>query len=57
MLVYVKLKYHGHVQSIVRIAGGMLGELLLATVCHSPSFMVSLFVSHVRPIMNFCCCV
>ena len=56
MLVDVKLKFHDHVRVVVRKAGGMVGELLLATVCRSP-FMVSLFVSHIRPIMDFCSCV
>ena len=42
VLVDVKLKFHDNVQVVVRKAGGMVGELLQATVCHSP-FMMSLF--------------
>ena len=57
VLVDVKLKFHDHVRVVVKKASGMVGELLRATVCRSPSFMVSLFVSHIRPIMNFCSCV
>ena len=57
VLVVVKLKFHDHVRSVVRKAGGMVCKLLRATVCHNPSFMVSLFVFHIRPIMDFCSCV
>ena len=57
VLVDVKLKFNDHVRSVVRKAGGMVCELLRATVCRNPSFMVSLFVSHVRPMMDFCSCV
>ena len=57
MLDNVTLKFYDHVRSVVRKARGMVGELLRATVCRNPSFMMSLFVSHVRPIMNFCSCV
>lgn len=46
VLVYVKLKFHEHMRSVVRKAGGMAGELLRPMVCRSP-FMVALFVSHI----------
>ena len=55
MLVDVKLKFHGHVLSVVRKADGMVGELLQAIVCHS-SFTLSSFVSHGRSIkVQFLC--
>ena len=56
VLVDVKLKFHDHVRIVVSKAGGMIDELLRATLCRSP-FIVSLFVSHIRPIMDFCSCV
>ena len=48
-----KLKFHFHVRDVVRRAGGIMSELLRSTVCRSPSFMITLFVSHVRPIIDY----
>ena len=33
-----------------------MGELLRSTVCRSTDFMLSLFVSHIRPIIDYCSC-
>ena len=33
---------------------GLENELLHSTICHSSIFMVTIFVSHIRPIMDFC---
>ena len=40
------LKFHHHIDSIVRKAAGLANQLLRATVCRDEFFMVSLFVSH-----------
>ena len=40
--------------SVVKKAGGLESELLRSTICHCSIFMVSLFVFHIRPIMNLC---
>ena len=34
-------------------AVGLSADLLCSTVCCTPNFMVSLFVSHISPIMDF----
>ena len=52
-----KLKFHEHVRMTVGKAGGLQSELLRSTVCRAPEFMVSLFVSHIRPIIDYCSCV
>ena len=52
MLVNSKLHFH-YVCSVVRKAGGLASELLQSTISCS-SIMVSLFVSHIRPIRDFC---
>ena len=49
-----ELRFHNHVQSVVQKAGGLAGELLCPTVCCTLDFMVSLFISNIRPIMDFC---
>ena len=52
-----KLKFHEHARMTVGKAGGLQSELLRSTVCRAPAFMVSLFVSHIRPIIDYCSCV
>ena len=32
----------------------MANQILRATVCREPSFMVTLFVSHIRPFLDYC---
>ena len=34
-----------------------MGELLRVTVCRNWEFMVTLFVSRIRPILDYCSCV
>ena len=51
------LKFHQHIASTVHKAGGLAHSLLKATVCRSPDCMMSLFCSHVRPIIEYCSCV
>ena len=48
-----KLKFHAHIRTTVGKAGSLMNDLLRATVCRSPEFMVTLFVSHIRPILEF----
>ena len=50
------LKFHIHVRDLVRKAAGLARNLLRSTVNRS-EFMVALFVSHVRPILDYCSCI
>ena len=54
VVVDQSLKFHCHVAEYVRKASGLANSLLRSTVCREKSFMVSLFVSHVRPILDYC---
>ena len=47
-------KFHLHVSEIVRKAAGLSNSLLRATVNKSPKFMAALFVTHIRPILDYC---
>ena len=38
-------------------AAGLASNLLRSTVNGSPEFMAALFVSHVRPILDYCSCI
>lgn len=54
ILVDPSLRFHKHVSDVVRKASGLSNQLLRSTVCRSSEFMVTLFVSHVRPIIDYC---
>ena len=51
------LKFHVHVGIVVGRAGAMMSELLRSTVCRSKEFMIVLYISHIRPILDYCCSV
>ena len=51
------LKFHQHIHTVVNKAAGLAGNLLRSTVNRSPQFMLTLFVSHIRPILEYGCSV
>ena len=51
------LKFHKHISTTVHKAGGLAQSLLKATVYRSPDFMMTLFCTHVSPIIEYCSCV
>ena len=51
------LKFHVDVRDLVRKAAGLASNLLWSTVNMSPEFIKALFVSHVRPILDYCSCI
>lgn len=55
--VDTKLRFHQHIREVVGRAAGLASNLQRSTICRSPVFMVSLFVMHVRPILDYCSCV
>lgn len=54
VIVDSSLKFHHHIMKIVNKASALVNQLLRNTVCRSPNFMTVLFVSHVRPILEYC---
>ena len=48
------LKFYHHVSEIVCKAARLPSSLLSATVNRSPKLMVALFVTHIRPIIDYC---
>ena len=48
------LKLHCHVTKLVRRTAGLSNSLLQITVNRSPKFMNPLFVTHIRPILDYC---
>lgn len=57
VLIDSDLKFHAHIAATVHKAAGLTQNLLKSTVCRSPDFMMTLFSSHVRPIIEYCSCV
>ena len=47
------LKFHLHIQSIVAKASGVANSLLCSTINRSADFMKNVFISHVRPLLEF----
>ena len=56
VLIDRELKFHNHVE-VVRRAAGLSNSLLRSTVNRSPEFMVALFITHYRPILDYYSCV
>ena len=55
--VDTELKFHGHIRSIVGKSSGMSVNLLNSTLCRSREFILSRYISHVRPLLQFDSCV
>ena len=53
VLVDSSLKFHLHIHEICCKANGVANNILRGTSCRSPSFMYQIFVTHVRPILDF----
>ena len=47
------LRFHPHIRSAVAKAGGVASNLLKSTLCRLPEFMTTLFMSDVRPLLDF----
>ena len=57
MTVDSSLKFHIHIASTARKAFALTQNILKTTVCRTPNFMMPLFSTHIRPILEYCSCV
>ena len=57
ILVDSDLKFHKYVTFTVCKAAGLTQNLLKSSVCRSPDFMLTLFSTYVRPIIECCSCI
>ena len=55
ILVDRSLKFHSHIAKTVRSVGGLMTNLLSSTLCRSVKFMMNLYVSHIRPKIEYAC--
>ena len=53
VLVDSSLKFHVHINAIVGKASALANQILRGTVCRDMDFMVTLFISHIRPILDY----
>ncbi len=53
LLVDGSLKFHLHIRKIANKAGGIVSNLLKSTVNREISFMISLYLTHIRPVIEF----
>ena len=47
------MRFHKHIYGIVCKARGLVNQLLRGTICRKRKFMTTLFISHIRPLMDF----
>ena len=57
ILIDTQLKFHEHIRETARKAGGLVQNFLKATVSRSPEFMLFLWTTHVRPLIEYGSCV
>ena len=48
------LRFHKHLQVITGRANALVSQMLRGTLCRSKNFMLTVFVAHVRPILEYC---
>ena len=53
VLVDSSLKFHAHIRQVVGKAWGLANNLLRSTLCRSREFMCNLFITHIRPLLEF----
>jgi hypothetical protein len=51
--VDVSLRFHVHIRMSVNRAAALSANLLKTTLCRSAEFMMQLFISHIRPLIDF----
>ena len=52
--VDTELRFHKHIGQTQARAFGVSNDILRGTICRSPEFMKVIFISHVRPLLDFC---
>lgn len=55
IIVDPSLKFHIHVGRIIRFAAGLTTNLLDSTLCRDSDFLLNLYITHVRPKLEYGC--
>ncbi|KAK3875704.1 hypothetical protein Pcinc_019451 [Petrolisthes cinctipes] len=53
VLVDNSLRFHAHIQTTVNKAAGLANNLLRSTLCRSSNFMLTLYKTHIRTLLEF----
>ena len=56
VLIDSSLRFHEHIARTVCKAGGLATNLLRSTLNRESSFMITLYTTHIRPILDYCSC-
>ena len=56
IIVDTSLKFHEHIESLSHKASGLCHNFLKSTVCRTPEFMLFLFKTHIRPLLDYGSC-
>ena len=49
-------KYHNHIRKLARVCNGITTNMLASTLCREPEFLMNVYLSHVRPKLDYCSC-
>ena len=53
ILVDDSLKFHQHIKEVFCKASGVANTFLRGTICRTQTFMMQVFIAHIRPIIDF----
>lgn len=53
VLVDIDLKFHSHIMNRVRFVNCLTNNILSSTVCREAEFIINIYTSHVRPILEY----
>ena len=56
VLVDSSLRFQLNIKAIANKAAGLAANLLKAIICISQKFMLTLVITHVRPLLEYCSC-
>ena len=51
------LRFHLHIQTIAHKAAGLMSNILRSTLSRSPSFMIPIYKTYIRPLLEYSQCV
>ena len=57
VLVDSTLRFHLHIRATVNRASGLAANLLRSTLCRSQPFMITMYKTHIRPLLEYASCV
>lgn len=57
ILIDNQLKFHDHIREVARKASGLAQNFLKSTVSRSPEFMLFLWTTHIRPLIEYGSCI